>query len=481
MRNRMLTIVGVWMGWATALAQQPAAQPTNLSFYNQKPYGFSLSFTPASASGYLVLRSLSPITFTPQDGVTYQKGQGVAPGVKVFSVAASSALSIKEVLAGQTYYFAVFAYNGSGNSIDYRNTNPLTGNNTSPLGGPGNYYSSVSGSSPSFLADLKNRLNTGRVFQSYTPGYINNLMNNFYIRDTVGGKQVSVCQYTGDVNISDPPYSWWGNSSNPGVFTREHSLPKSWMPTGGNTDNQDGADYHNLFPVNQEKANAKRSNYPYGIVQNVTFQYLGGKYGTNSQGTIVYEPRDNFKGDCARAQFYMMACYNGNNGTWGYQTMPTYAPQQSQDLLKAWNQQDPPDAFERTRNEYIYSVQYNRNPFIDFPGLADCINFNTMTMMSGCTVNLGVEEFAALPSSVEVFPNPVDAYGTLNVRTDEANPVASLRMTDLNGRIVYMHNEPSYGSNTVTMPTGGWAAGIYFLQVTLSDGAFSSHKIIINH
>lgn len=468
----MYTAIAVW-------AQQPASQPTNLTFSNVKPYGFNLIFTPTTAQGYLVVRSLVPVTFTPQDGVTYQKGQGVGNGSKVFYVGNSSATAIREVLGGNTYYFAVFAYNGSGSGIDYKNTDPLTGSILAPVGGPGTYYNGIQGNSPTLLATLRTRLNTGRVFQSYTPGYINNLMNNFYLRDTVGGQEVSMCQYTGLVYLKTPPYSWWGNSGNPGEFTREHSLPKSWMPSGGNTDSQDGADYHNLFPVDQEKANAKRSNYPYGIVQNVTYQFMQGKLGTNNQGVTVYEPRNDIKGDVARAQFYMLVCYNGNSGPWGYQNMPTYAPQQNQDVLRTWNIQDPPDAFEKTRHEYIYSVQQNRNPFIDFPEMADCINFNNMTLFSGCAISMGVNEYAA-PGNVSVYPNPVDAFTNLQVQVDESAGITDVVLIDLQGRVQYREQVSVHGS-AVEVPTGNLSAGMYVIQLVLTDGSTSSHKIIINH
>lgn len=479
--KKLLLAMGMALGTLAVQAQEPGQQPTNLNFFNIKPYGFNLNFTPAQCDGFLVLRSKSPINFVPQDGVEYQKGQGVTNGVKVFALGISSSATIKEVIGGNRYYFAIFSYNGSGTSINYKNTNPLTGFIDVPLGGPGTYYSSVHGNSPTFLADMKQRLNSGRVFQSYTPGYINNLMTNFYIRDTVGGMQVSICQYTGKVYISDPPYTWWGTANDPGEFTREHSLPKSWMITGGNTSNQDGADYHNLFPVDQDKANAKRSNYPYGIVQNVTFQYLEGKLGTNSQGITVYEPRNDIKGDVARAHFYMMTCYNGNGGTWGYQNgLLTYAPQESQDLMKTWHEQDPPDDFERTRHEYIYSIQYNRNPFIDFPELADCINFNTMTLYSSCAITMGTEENALTTSHVSVFPNPVLESQYISIQADEAFPIQRVSVTDMNGRVVYTHNEKNNNVN-LTIPTENFAGGIYFIGVLLSDGSLSSHKIVINH
>lgn len=479
--KKLLFVTILALAAFTVAAQQPGQQPTNLNFFNIKPYGFNLNFTPAQCDGFLILRSTSPITFTPQDGVEYQKGQGVAPGVKVFASGASSSASIKEVIGGTTYHFAIFAFNNSGSAIDYKNSNPLTGNITVPTGGPGNYYSNVHGSSPTFLADLKTRLNTGRVFQSYTPGYINNLMTNFYIRDTVGGMHVSICQYTGEVYISDPPYTWWGTQGDPGEFTREHCLPKSWMPTGGNTSNQDGADYHNLLPVSQDNANSKRSNYPYGIVQNVTFQYMGGKLGTNNQGITVYEPRADIKGDVARAQFYMMACYNGNSGGWGYQSgLQTYATQQSQDVMKIWHIQDPPDDFERTRMEYIYSVQYNRNPFIDYPELADCINFNTMTLYSGCAITMDVNENKLVQANVSVYPNPITSGDNITIQTDESVPIARVNIVDINGRNVYSYAASNNNVN-LTVPTSNFAGGIYFIGVLLSDGSMSSHKIVINH
>jgi endonuclease I len=453
-----------------AWSQEPQSQPTNLSFSNVKPFGFNLSFTPSTADGFLVLRSSAgPVTFVPQDGVEYQKGQGLTQGVKVFAADNLPSLSVREVLAGRTYHFAVFAYNGTGSGINYRQSGPLTGSISVPGGNYGSYYSTLGGGSPTFLADLKNRLNLGRVFQTYTPGFLNYVMRNVYIRDTVGGMEVINCQYTGEAKVYNPPL-YWGSSV--GEYSREHMLPQSWMLTvGGTTSDQDRADYHNLLPVNHANANSKRSNYPYGIVQNASYQYLQGKLGTNSQGNTVYEPRDDIKGDVARAQFYMMVCYNGNGGTWAYPSMPTLGPQQNQDLLKTWHIQDPPDAFEITRHEYIYSLQNNRNPFIDFPEWVDCINFNTLTVYSNCAITLDADEVNFAEPSFSVFPNPASDQLTISGLTDEA---AIFSMYDMNGRMVYSAN--SYAGQPIDIsmiPTG-----IYTLQVRGNE-FLKTQKVVI--
>jgi hypothetical protein len=452
-------------------AQEPQSQPTNLSFSNVKPFGFNLSFTPSLADGFLVLRGSSgPITFVPQDGVVYQKGQGLSQGVKVFSADNLPSFSVREVLAGTTYHFAIFAFNGSGAGINYRQAGPLTGSLAIPGGGYGSYYSNLSGGSPTFLTDLKNRLNLGRVFQTYTPGFLNYVMRNIYIRDTVGGMEVINCQYTGEAKVYNPPL-YWGSTA--GEYSREHMLPQSWMLTvGGTTADQDRADYHNLLPVNHINANSKRSNYPYGIVQNVTYQYLQGKLGTNSQGITVYEPRDGVKGDVARAQFYMMVCYNGNGGTWAYPSMPTLGPQQNQDLLKTWHIQDPPDPFEITRHEYIYSLQNNRNPFIDFPEWADCINFNTLTLYGNCAITLESDDVNFAEPSFFIYPNPASDQLTISGIVEEASVYS---VFDMNGREVYCAKSFDVGS---VIDVSMIPAGIYIFQVK-GNGFSKTQKLVI--
>ena len=97
-------------------------------------------------------------------------------------------------------------------------------------------------------------------------------------------------------------------------MSREHTFAHSWMPTFPSTSNDQYSDQYQLFPTHQNNANGRRSNHPFGIVVNVTYQFMEGKVGTNAAGQIVYEPRDGHKGDAARSLFYMMVRYDGIAG-----------------------------------------------------------------------------------------------------------------------------------------------------------------------
>jgi endonuclease I len=86
-----------------------------------------------------------------------------------------------------------------------------------------------------------------------------------------------------------------------------------------------------------------------------------------------FEPRDAVKGDVARMIFYMAVRWDGGDGfadlepdnQVGNGTAPAIG---KLSVLKQWNLQDPPDAFEKRRNQVIFDTwQHNRNPFIDHP------------------------------------------------------------------------------------------------------------------
>jgi endonuclease I len=83
-----------------------------------------------------------------------------------------------------------------------------------------------------------------------------------------------------------------------------------------------------------------------------------------------FEPRNAVKGDVARMLFYMAVRYeSGPNLELNNSVNNGSAPYMGRlSVLKQWSLQDPPDAFEKRRNQVIFdSIQHNRNPFIDHP------------------------------------------------------------------------------------------------------------------
>ncbi len=162
-----------------------------------------------------------------------------------------------------------------------------------------------------------------------------------------------------------------------GGMNREHSFPKSWW--GGSTDTPAYVDLNHLYPAEAE-ANMAKSNYPLGVVNGdglfnngvtkVGYPVLGQGGGAAQ----VFEPADEYKGDFARTYFYMVTCYQNLNWKYTYMvgnnTYPTLNAW-STNLLLQWHRDDPVSQKELDRNEEIYKIQANRNPFIDYPELAE--------------------------------------------------------------------------------------------------------------
>ena len=153
------------------------------------------------------------------------------------------------------------------------------------------------------------------------------------------------------------------------------------MPTNPANDpieRDEYADQHHLFPTHQDGANGIRSNHPLGNVSNVQDTFGDAKFGTDASGNIVYEPRDEHKGDAARAILYMMIRYDDIDGyDWGLSAINSASSQDPQDLnvLLDWHNQDPPSSWEIARNDYTQSIQGNRNPFVDHPEYVNYIDF----------------------------------------------------------------------------------------------------------
>lgn len=141
-----------------------------------------------------------------------------------------------------------------------------------------------------------------------------------------------------------------------GVNT-EHTRPKST----GVKDTPALSDLHHLFPTDSQ-ANARRSSYPFGEVERVTWQKGESKLGYDRGGNMVFEPPEEHKGNVARSQFYISTIYGLEISA------------QEEAVLRDWNRLDPVDAAEQKRNADISAYQENRNAFIDDPSLAEKID-----------------------------------------------------------------------------------------------------------
>ncbi|MEV4479049.1 endonuclease [Micromonospora coxensis] len=154
-------------------------------------------------------------------------------------------------------------------------------------------------------------------------------------------------------------------------WNREHVWAKSHGDFG--TATGPGTDVHHLRPTDVS-VNSLRGNKDFDT---------GGSPVAEAPGCYTdadsFEPRNAVKGDVARMIMYMAIRYEGNDG-WPNLEMNNsvsngtapYLGRQS--VLLQWHAQDPPDTFEKRRNQRIYERwQGNRNPFVDHPEWAGAI------------------------------------------------------------------------------------------------------------
>ncbi|MDY4943412.1 MAG: endonuclease, partial [Candidatus Limisoma sp.] len=238
---------------------------------------------------------------------------------------------------------------------------------------PSGYYSSAEGKSGKALLEQLCTIINSHTVISYKGLWeafkTTDLKANGKIWDMYSTKEFSTTEQCGN-------YTAIGD-----CYNREHSFPKSWF----NDASPMYSDLFHLYPTDGY-VNNQRGNYPFGECANGT--KVPSKNGVDALGRLgrstfsgytgtVWEPDDEYKGDFARTYFYMAACYNTRIASWScdmlagnsYPAYTTWAI----NLLMKWHEQDPVSEKETKRNDAVYSLQKNRNPFIDYPELADYI------------------------------------------------------------------------------------------------------------
>lgn len=161
----------------------------------------------------------------------------------------------------------------------------------------------------------------------------------------------------------------------------EHSLANSWW---GGTKGQTYNDLFNLNPSNSS-ANSSKGSWPIAVVDGTATYDNGvikvGKSNSRPGGTIdAWEPADEYKGDFARSYMYMVTSYEDFSTKWtgnsvnqlDNNTYPVFE-QWTVDLFLKWSAQDPVSQKEIDRNNEVYKIQGNRNPYIDYPLMAEYV------------------------------------------------------------------------------------------------------------
>lgn len=296
-----------------------------------------------------------------------------------------------------------------------------------------------------------------------------------------------------------------------GGYNREHMMPQSTFYSNYPM-------YSDLFYVipTDAKINQSRSNYPYGISSTVPSKILATFTNTSKIGRseipnlpytgYVYEPIDEFKGDVARSLLYFAVRYEGKLGTFKYTTNASPASDASPldgteerafepayiAMLLQWHQQDPVSQREIDRNNIVYGIQKNRNPFIDNPNWVNAIWTQTPDTIapqapSGLTSTQTSAYFTNLnwtPSpDVDVIGYKVYQNGTLVATTKETSVIMDhlVPSTTYNYTVKAYDNGylQSLDSNTASVTT--LATDIYAKDLFVSkylEGSFNGNNAI---
>lgn len=219
------------------------------------------------------------------------------------------------------------------------------------------------------------------------------------------------------------------------------------------------SDAHHIRVANGQE-NSSRNNKNFSNVASTT-DYNG------PTGTL-----GSWKGDVARALFYMAVRFNGLNVVNGspseYLADGFTSSGNIGDLatLLLWHQQDPPDDFEMNRNNYIYTWQNNRNPFIDNPCLVDIIFGSGFGQTYPCST-LSNQNY--LEASVLVYPNPTSDYVILSGIEGKAKA----EIYTITGQKV---KEVNF-ENEVRIPLE-LQSGMYLIEIS-NDVSKTTRKIIV--
>jgi endonuclease I len=249
-------------------------------------------------------------------------------------------------------------------------------------------------------------------------------------------------------------------------WTREHVWAKSRGDFG--TAIGAGTDVHALRPLDNT-TNSKSSNRAFDnctACEDVTDKWgniTGSKKDSNEWS---FEPRDAVKGDVARMLFYMAVRYEGFAGDPDLELTENIMSNTDKkpvhgvlSTLLEWHRNDPVDAWEENRNNIIYnSFQKNRNPFIDFPELAEHL-WGTAMGVNWTKESLSLSK--QKESYLSIYPNPANKVIHIKGLTSAASKI---KIYAMNGRLLSKANFSEFETEQ-QVDVSKLATGVYFIKI----------------
>ena len=344
---------------------------------------------------------------------------------------------------------------------------------------PSSYYISLNGKQSAALkTELHNIVmqDTSR-YLLYGSG-VGRTWQGFYSTDRNTTNNLVIDMYSNELRYFATNYISLGYPSFGQEIHIEHSLPKSWW---GSHEWAAYKDLNHLYPADGSM-NLSKSDNPLGVVSGKPTK----NNGVSKSGPAVYdgyvgnvfEPADQYKGDFARTYFYMATAYEHYKNLWDttkpenmmqtntYPVFKTWAI----NLLLEWCRQDPVSQKELTRNEKVYSIQGNRNPFIDYPELAEYIWGNNIGIVWNITTSIQ----NPLSNEFEIKFNSNNSCFTV---ISETNVPIAFAIYNTNGHKVVQAK--SFTNFKTQMPI--LKQGIYLIEINSINNSFKKKsKFIYN-
>ncbi len=353
---------------------------------------------------------------------------------------------------------------------------------------PAGYYNAAaSKTGDSLRAALRDIITAGSVKLPYTSSSFD-VWDAYSVTDTRPANNTIIWDMYSDIPSGSPVYNYTiftnqcGTASAEGnCYSREHQMPNSWWGGLDDANNPQYTDLHHLPPADQYVNNMK-SAHPIGQTNSPTWTSTNGsKVGPCSwpgyNGT-VFEPIDAYKGDFARAYFYLATRYMNTISSWvinhaGTEAQYVINPTDSNyhqwfiDMLVQWSINDPVSQKEIDRNNAIYynTPQHNRNPYIDHPEYV-CIVWSSASCSSGPYISSILQ--------TPLFPNSLNSV-SVSASVTSTTALSSVSLVYGSDGINFTDTipmNPGMGSSYVTataIPAAGAGSVVYYRIIAVDN------------